>query len=417
MSPPTVLRFFIDRFGQALYALKDNRLRTVLSILGIAVGIAAVIAVGTISKGGNYLIFSELETFGLNSVWVFRDRRDKDPHRRVREGSGIENADYQALLSDCCPAVRSMSAIVHGPTREVIQTINHYSNAGVQGVDQGFTAINNDTLTQGRGFRRQDILSRRAVAILGPTPVKDLFGEGQDPVGREFRIGTRKFLVIGVLEGKSRDFLASIGSSGGQDANNRILIPYTLYQQMIGNKEVSYLHIEAVSLKEADQAAAQVIEVLKRRKGRNYSFRAETMATYIKTTNRILDGVSIIGLVAASVSLLVGGMGIMNIMSTSVLERTREIGLRKAIGARHSDIMSQFLIEAAVISTLGGLIGLTLGGAVSSILAVVTGFPLTPSPTVILIALIVSVGVGVISGYLPARRAAALHPVVALRYE
>jgi len=413
-----MLSFIFDRFNQALYGLKDNRRRTLLSVLGIAVGIAAVMAVGTISKGGNYLIFSELETFGLNSAWVFRDRGDKDPHRMVRTGSGIDNDDYLAVSSGCCPAVRRISAVLHGSIgkRIVIQAINRYSNAQVLGVDVSLTTIANDVVLQGRPFRARDIASRRAVAILGPTAAADLFGSAS-PIGRAFRIGNRKFITIGVLEEKSRDFLASIGSSGGQDANNRILIPYTTLQQMQGHKQISYLQAEAVTQAQANAAAEQIIAVLKRHNGRNYAYKSETMATYITTTARILDGVAMIGIIAASVSLLVGGMGIMNIMSTSVLERTREIGLRKAVGARQRDIMQQFLLEAVVISTLGGMIGLSLGTVASIVLAEVTGFPLAPSFTVIVIALVVSLAVGIISGYLPARRAARLHPVEALRYE
>ena len=417
MKSSGALLFFLDRFGQAVLALKDNRRRTLLSILGIAVGIAAVMAVGTVSKGGNYLVFSELETFGLNSVWVFRDRGDKDPHKRIREGSGIENDDYQAIVAGCCPLVRRVSAVVHGASKLIIQTINHYSNGRIEGVDYTYTAISNDHIIAGRAFRPRDISSRRSVAIIGPTVSKDLFGPGALPIGEEFRIGTRKFTVIGVLKEKSRDFLASIGSSGGADANNRVLIPYTLYQQMLGHKQVSFLQAEAISLARAPQAAEQIIAALDRRNGRTYSYKSDTMASYIATTRRILDGVALIGVIAASISLLVGGLGIMNIMSTSVHERTREIGLRKAIGARRRDILLQFLLEASVISTVGGLIGLSLGAVASIALAKFTGFPLTPSLNTILIALLVSLGVGVISGFLPAKRAAALRPVEALRYE
>lgn len=413
-----LLTYISDRMLQAFFALKENRLRSILSILGIAVGIAAVMAVGTISKGGNYLVFSELKTFGLNSVWVYRDRRDKDPHRLIRQGTGLDNYDLQALHAPCCNAVKRFSPVVlNRATRQIIQTINRYSNAQIYGVNDEYLHINNDKLVQGRGFRPRDIQRRRAVAILAPTTVKDLFGENAAPIGREFRIGLRRFTVIGVLEGKSRDFLASIGSAGGEDANNRILVPYTLYQQMNANKAINFFHIEAATLQQAEQAAKQVIAVLDRRNSKNYKYRSETMATYIGTAQRILDGVALIGIVAASISLLVGGMGIMNIMSTSVLERTREIGLRKAIGARKRDIRLQFLMEAAVISTIGGIIGLSLGAGASILLAVLTGFPLTPSPVIIIIALIVSILVGVASGFLPARRAANLHPVEALRYE
>jgi len=412
----SALRFLLDGCDQALFALKDNRLRTLLSILGIAVGIAAVIAIGAISKGGAYLVFAELETFGLQSVWVFRDRQDKDPHRLVRTGSGIDNDVYEAILA-CCSAVKRVSAVVEDDKRLVIQNGNRYSNASLLGVDHGYTAITRDVIVQGRSLRKRDILSRRAVALLGPTAAKDLFGPFVSPIGQEFRIGTVKFTVIGVLQAKSRDFLASIGSAGGEDANNRILIPYTRYQQMLGHKEVSFLQAEAVSLELAEVGAAQIIDLLNWRNGRNFKYRSETMASYIKTAERIFSGVSMVGVVAASVSLLVGGMGIMNIMSTSVLERTREIGLRKAVGARRRDILFQFLMEAALISTLGGIIGLTLGSAASTALALATGFPLNPSLTVVLIALLMSIGVGIISGYLPARRAVRLHPVTALRYE
>ena len=411
------VQFYFDRLLQAFYALRDNRLRSVLSVLGIAVGIAAVMAVGAVSKGGSYLVFSELETFGLNSVWVFRDRNDKDPNRRVRTGTGLDNYDYYAIKEGCCSAMEKVTPMVFSRDRNIIQTGNRYSNARVSGVNSDYLDINNDHLVHGRNVRALDIKRRRTSAIIGATVVDDLFGKGSNPVGKDIRIGLRRFTVIGVLEEKSRDFLASIGSAGGQDANNRILIPFTLFQQMNGSKAINFFHLKARSLEDADLLSAQAMAFLQRRNGKNYQYKTETMATYIGTADRILSGVAMIGVIAASISLLVGGLGIMNIMSTSVLERTREIGLRKAIGASQTDILMQFLLEAIVISTLGGTLGLILGASASIILAMVTGFPLTPTPLVILIALAVSVIVGVASGFLPARRASRLHPVEALRYE
>lgn len=410
-----MLTRLLDYFGEAFRALKDNRTRTLLSIMGIMIGIAAVIAVSTISKGGNHLIFRELETFGLKSVWVFRHYNNKDPNRKARKGSGIDNHDLRSL-HNCCSAVESLSPVVRPAESIIIQNRNRFSNASIKGVNAQFSVIANDKLVQGRLLKKADIDRRRAVAVIGPTVAKDLFGES-NPLNNFIRIDQKKYLVVGLLEEKSRDFLSSIGSAGGQDANNRILLPYTSLQKHNGNNSINFLRIRAHSLQVAEQAAQQVEALLQRAHKNQFEYTHETMAQYIKTTNRILQGVEIIGIVAASISLLVGGMGIMNIMGTSVLERTREIGLRKAMGAREIDILWQFLLEASMIALIGGSAGLLLGGLLSVALAQMTGFPLTPSLFIIVLGLLVSILTGVLSGYLPAKRAAALHPVDALRHE
>jgi putative ABC transport system permease protein len=412
------VRFGLDSISQAIWALKDNRLRTVLSVLGITVGIAAVMAVGTISKSGHYLIFNELETFGLKSVWVFRSNDEKDPNRTVRAGTGIEAADLEAFRDGCCSAVERISPIVN--TRQIRLTVrngNRFSNAQITGVGAEFSSINNDNLTAGRHLKPEDVLRLRTLAVIGPTVAEDLFGAGTNPIGREIRIDGKKFLVIGLLEAKSRDFLASIGSAGGQDANNRILLPYTTLQMQLGSKDIHVLHAKAVDITQADAAVSQITGVLERQHNHRYKYKSTTMAEYIATSNRILQGVSLIGIVAASVSLLVGGMGIMNIISTSVLERTREIGLRKAVGASQHHILLQFLMESVIISATGGVLGLLFGVAASFALAWITGFPLTPSWSMVMVSFIVSIVVGIFSGYYPARRAAMLRPVIALRYE
>jgi putative ABC transport system permease protein len=293
---------------------------------------------------------------------------------------------------------------------------NHYSNGKVIGVGENYIAINNDTLLVGLGFKQDDILRRRNVAIIGQSVVEDIFGNTTEFLGREIRIDGRKYAVIGVLNPKSRDFLASIGS-GGDDPNKRILIPYTVLQLQYGKSDINSIQAEAIEYAQADVAVSQVISVLEHRHNRQFSYRSTTMSQYIETANRILQGVSVIGMLAASISLLVGGMGIMNIVSTSVLERTREIGLRKAVGATRRHILLQFLMESVILSGAGGAIGLLLGVLASIILAWITGFPLMPSVFTVVSAFIVSVGVGLLSGYYPARRAANLRPVVALRYE
>ncbi len=411
-------RYLFDIALESLLALKDNRLRTILSILGIAVGIAAVMTVGAVSKGGRFYVFSELETFGLKSVWVFRDSSDKDPHRAVRAGTGIEAADYTVIRAAGCSAVRLLSPIVYARGRKMLVRFgNRYANAQLLGIGADYLRINNDTLLAGRQFRVEDISHNHPFAIIGTDVRTDLFGPSANPIGKDIRIGKRKFTVLGVLVAKNRDFLASIGSSGGQNANNRLLIPYTLLQQMTNSKDIQVLQAEATTLGEAETAVFQIKGILKHRHADRFTYRSETMSQYIRTTDNILKWVTVMGVVAASVSLFVGGMGIMNIMSTSVLERTREIGIRKALGAGRKDVLLQFILEAIFISFIGGILGLVVGGAVGYALAVFTGIPLAPSWPIILIAVAVSIGVGLLSGYYPALRAANLKPVEALRFE
>ncbi len=411
----------IDRISLATQALHDNRLRTLLSIMGITIGIVAVIVVTTISKGGSDKIFAELETFGLQSFWVFRDYKDKDPNRRIRKGSGITSQDYQLLLEHCCAEVKQVSPVVQRHSNGIIQVGNHYSNADVMGVGYDFLSIANDHLIQGRAFRKQDINGRRGVAIIGTKVVEDLFTSngswtGKQIIGKTIRVDGRSLMVIGVLKEKSQEFLSSI-TGGLGEPNNRILVPYTYLQKQQGNKAISYLRFKASSIDKADLASKNVMRFLTHLHDESYHYKAETMATHSKTAKNILNSVSLIGIIAASVSLLVGGMGIMNMMGTAVLERTREIGLRKAIGATQRDILLQFLLEAVFISMIGGLLGLLLGWGISFVLAQVVGFPLIPVINSMILALLVSTLVGIASGYFPAKKAALKPPVEALRYE
>lgn len=418
MAPWFGLRFWLDRSEQAAAGLGDYRLRTTLSILGIAIGIAAVMAIAAVSRSGYELIFRELETFGLKSVWIYRDYNDKDPNRAVRSGSGISNEDFALIQAGGCPSVSLATPIVYaGETRQIVRSGNRYSNAALIGVGVHYATINNDRIVAGRAFRDDEIEAARGAAILGITVAEDLFGSAQDIVGRDFQIGAQRFRVIGLLERKSRDFLASIGTVRGQDVNNRILVPYTALQQINGRKDIHTVQVEAESLEAGEAAANQIITLLRRQNADRFSYRSETMSQYVGTANRILYGVSFVGIVAASISLLVGGLGIMNIVSTSVLERTREIGIRKAVGASPTDIEIQFLMESVIISILGGLLGLVVGTAASEVLTRVTGVPLLPTWEVVVAALLVSFLVGLFSGYLPARRASRLNPVYALRYE
>lgn len=413
-------QLWLDVAQQAWLSLGDRKLRTFLSVMGIAIGIAAVTLIGVVTQGGTQMVFSELQTFGLRTVWILRDNRQVDPYRLARAGTGIDNDDYAALRdSGCCSAFIRLTPIVYGGRDAPLlaRAGRNYSRVGLEGVDGNYLAINNDTIAGGRGFSADDIDRGRHVAIIGEQVRRELFGDRSNPVGTELRLGNEKFEIIGVLTEKDRSLLASIGSGGGQNTNARLLVPYRRVQLMNGNDQINVLQGEVDPQARASVAVKQASELLRRRHHDAFDYRSETMEQYVQTANNILGGVSTIGVVAASVSLLVAGLGILNIMSTSVLERTREIGVRKALGGTEREILLQFLCEATLISLLGGVAGLVLGGLASVIITRVTGFPLMPSVTLIALALLVAVAVGLISGLYPAYRAARLRPVEALRYE
>ena len=417
------LTLFFEMVQEATLSMRDYKLRSVLSVTGIAIGIAAVILIGTISKGGRHFIFDELQTFGLRSVWIFRDQSISDPRRALREGTGIEADDVDAIVAGmCCSGLARVTPVIHGSRdssgeRLLAHHGDRYSSPKLEGVGTSYLAINNDRLTVGRGFKEQDIARREPVVIIGSKVATDLFGGSSGIVGREIALGEHSFKVIGILEAKDRTFLSSIGSGGGQDVNARVLMPWTVAQRLLGRTDIDVLQGESADGTDSQRVAGQVAQLLHRRHRGDFEYKTESMANYVQTADRILAGVSLIGLVAAAVSLLVAGLGIMNIMSTSVLERTREIGIRKAIGGSELAILLQFLIEAALISTVGGIVGLVLGAVASVAIAALTKFPLALSAPSIFVAFLVSVAVGLASGILPAYRASRLHPVQALRYE
>lgn len=393
-----------------------------LSLLGVAIGVAAVIMVDAIARGAHAFVNAELETFGLRTVWVSRDPRNPDPERAVRQGSGIDNADYHAIQAGCCPSVALASPLIASRGRsELAKALaalpirhgNQFSSARLEGVAETQPAIVGDSLAAGRIFSAREVAAGHPLAVLGPTAARDLFGDELGALGRAFRIGEQRFTVIGVLREKNRETLVSLGV---RDDNNRIAIPYTAYQRMLGNSEIGSLQLQAVSPAQAHLAAQQVIALLEHRHRQRYRYGAEVMADHQRTADRILRAVTLVGVFSALVSLFVGGLGIMNIMSTAVIERTREIGLRKAVGARAREIHTQFLCEAVLISAVGGLLGLGLGVAGAHLLPRLTDFPLALSLQGVAGALLSAIVVGVASGWLPARRAAALEPVAALRY-
>jgi len=409
---------FRDVFHQALHSLGDNRLRTFLSILGVAVGITLVMTVGSVVSSGRDYIYSELETYGLRTIWVYRDwGKNADPNRVIRQGSGISNEDYKYVSAGCCSAVLRATPVVY--TEKGIANVRNgssYYEAPIEGVGVDYLAINNDQLIQGRNFRSEDIDHRKPVAIVGPKTAKALFGNEEAALGKSLRFHNQKFTVIGLMSNKNRSVLSQIGADD-YDINGRVLIPYTLYQNYMGSKDIHTLQAEARSMELTKDAMTQLKQLLERRHGNRYKYTTESMDGWINTANDKLELISLIGFSFASLALFVGGIGIMNIMSTSVIERTKEIGIRKAIGASNKDILLQFLMEASVVSTIGGAIGLIIGTLVSIVAGWVIDIPIAPSWITAIVAVGISALVGIVSGYYPAHRAANLRPVDALRYE
>lgn len=405
---------------EAFEALADNRLRSALSLLGVMIGIASVIVVSSIASSGREMVFRELETFGLRTFWVFRTFSSDDRLEKDAVGSGITTADYKQLQRRTAPAIGKLSPVVEIAGEKVLAEKNgKTARVRLQGVNQDFDQINGDTLAAGRFLSADDITGRMHVAVIGAGVVTKLFPEaGMEVLGQKFSLGDNWFVVVGVLREKSRDLITSLGAARSEETSARILIPYTTRQKMSGNSDVvSFVQGQAIDLNRADEAIEQVKDVLTTRHGNSFRYKGESMATYVATANRILSGVALIGIVAAGVSLLVGGLAIMNIMSTSVIERTREIGVRRALGAPQVSIRAQFLVEALLISAIGGGVGILLGWSVVRTMSMLSVLPVRLSFDGLLLAIASTVAVGLASGYYPALTASRLAPVEALRHE
>ena len=401
-----------------LTALKRNKLRSVLTTLGIIIGIAAVVAVVSVGGGAEHLMLAELERIGgAGMIVCFR----KEAFRR-EDGSYVENKhpeyiEYEDLdfLLENCPSLKSAVAL-----SEMSFTVSHKNvNQSLQvvGVTPFYEEVNNWYIQGGRFISQSDIERREPVCVVGSEVRKDLFKMG-DPIGLELKINTERFTVIGVMEEKGN----SMASEGW---DNRVIIPLTTMGiRFIGQwKGWIYLWAQAESYEKVEQAVAEIKVAMRQQHGDEKYFDFFTAKEIIKQVGNVSRIVQILLGGVASVALFVGGIGIMNIMLVSVTERTREIGLRKALGAKRRDILIQFLIEAIVLSICGGLIGILIGSSLASISGLVisklmkASWPAVVSVQAALVAFSVSGLIGIFFGLYPANKAAGLTPTEALRHE
>lgn len=393
--------------------LKTNLLRTCLTLLGITIGVIAVIATGTIASIGRTIIFNELETFGLNSIWVYRSSTQEKPGESYKKGTGLKISDLEVIREN----IHAVGDVTPVSSRTAwVKNQNKFTKINLLGTDGNYAVINNDSMVEGRFLVPEDLYLGQKVCVIGPEVSRKLFSTAS-PLGQEIEIENHAYKVIGLLREKGRDFLSAIGAGDGQDSNQRIIIPLNVWQSQFNNDDIDFIQAQAKTLDQVEEASSQILNLLHFIKKGQFTYQAETMKQYIETADRILDTVSWIGALTALISLVVGGVGIMNIMISSVMERTREIGIRKAVGATNTDILFQFVTESAMISLLGGLAGCFLGTLVVLSVEFLIDKPLAVSWPHVFLALFVSALVGILSGYYPARRASRLDPVVALRHD
>jgi putative ABC transport system permease protein len=401
----------------ALRALTVNRTRSALTMLGIIIGVGAVIAMVGVGAGATARIQAQIQSIGSNLIMVSPGSLSSNG---VRLGSGamasLTEDDGTAIATEC-PSVSAVSPTVRGGVQVVYGNNNWATNA--QGVTPDYMTIRDATMLFGQFFTNDDVDAAAKVAVLGETVSQTLFGDS-DPTGQVVIIKNVPFTVAGVLTPKGQ-------SPTGQDQDDVILLPIsTAMQKVIGTnkanaKAVSSLMVQAIGPQAMDQALQEVTELLRERHrilpGLEDDFTVRNLTEVFAAQESSAQVMSILLGAIASVSLIVGGIGIMNIMLVSVTERTREIGLRQAVGAKTRDILSQFLVEAVTLSLLGGIIGIVVGLTASLLISHFAQWSTKVSPLSVLMAFVFSALVGVFFGYYPARKAAYLDPIEALRYE
>lgn len=401
-----------DSTKMATATLVTNRLRSLLTMLGIIIGNASVIAMVGIGQGAQRLAASEFESLGPNVLFVVPGNRGT---RRTTTNlpNTLVLADAEAIAAQV-PTVLAVAPQISG--RYLITYRNRNTFTQVQGVTPEFLVVRSFDVAQGRFLTKADLERNNRVAILGPDLARRLF-DRQNPIGRQVRIRNVSFDVIGITEAK--------GSFLGTNQDDAVYIPLTTMANRLAGRtspygtQVSFISVAARDRDSIRAAQFQITNLLRLRhqiaKGKEDDFGVESQRDALRTVNTVTNGLTILLAATSAISLVVGGIGIMNIMLVSVTERTQEIGLRKAVGASEHDILIQFMVEAVILAVAGGLVGTLVGSGAVILIGMVSPLQTSISPIAVAVAVSVSGGIGLFFGVVPARRAAQLDPIVALR--
>jgi len=397
----------------AISSLFRNKMRTFLTMLGIVIGIASVIAMVSLGQASTQSVQNELSSMGSNMIMVM-------PSRQMRGGvnmgnstsKSLDNKDLESLETNT-KYVAAISPVVGTSTQLIYGSNNH--PCSVQGVSPAYLDIRKYSLSQGIMFSEEDVKRYSKVCIIGQTVVENLFTHGENPIGQTIRFGSIPMTVIGVLTEKGQNQM-------GEDQDDIVLAPYTTIQKrFMGITYFNMLFASATSESESELAATEITYILRSNHGIKSAddddFEIRTQEELVSTMSSVTQLLTVLLAAIASISLAVGGIGIMNIMYVTVTERTKEIGLRMAIGAQGRDIKLQFLSESVILSLIGGIIGILLGLLVSYVACTLLKWPYIISNTAIVVSFLVCAVTGIFFGWYPAKKAANLDPINALRYE
>jgi putative ABC transport system permease protein len=404
---------YLNTLKIAISALLRNKFRAFLTMLGIIIGVASVIAMLAIGQGSKQSIQDEMSQMGTNLIFAMPgSERRGGVHRGNSDAQSMKLSDIEAIRKECS-AISSVSPQVRSSGQLIYRNNNWPSS--IYGVNDEFLNIRKYNLDKGRVFSTRDIQTYAKVCLVGQTVIENLFKEGANPIGQTIRFNNIPFKIIGTLEEKGENGM-------GQDQDDLLLAPYTTIQKRI----LSITHIQGIFASASSEdkneiAIEQLTETLRKthkiKKDDDDDFRVMSQSEMVQTFTSVSDMLTVLLGAIAGISLLVGGIGIMNIMYVSVTERTKEIGLRLSVGGREFDILMQFLVESILLSVSGGTIGILFGILITKLVSSIMSWPVLIMTSSVVLSFLVCAAIGIFFGWYPARKAAGLNPIDALRYE